>query len=362
MSTVKTLWWDSWRAERRERIQRMRRSGRSSATALSAIAVILASLLFGSCLSLGQSLELLASDAFSQGLMDRYQEAIFRAAAKAASEATQPLTPREEYYIGRAVTARIFSLYGLYDCPELTDYLNKLGQGLALFSSRPEIYRGYRFAVLDSQEVNAFASPGGHILITRGLLAKVENEDELAAVLAHEIAHVALRHGLASIQGSRLAQIASDYALSAGLASGGEAASFTEAFGEAISEIATVLLISGYSQSFELQADREAKKILLRAAYDPGALDRLIAALPSQDQAPSGFAQTHPNPSFRIEALHDELIFPEGAQDPLDSLMGDRPGKCYWPNPRPEDEECQASPNERWSARMERFEIFRGMF
>ena len=346
----------------REGFKRMRKSGKCSARTLSAIAVILISLLFGSCLSLGQSLELLASDAFSQGLMDRYEEAILRAAAKAASEATQPLSPSQEYYIGRAVTARIFSLYGLYDTPALNEYLNKLGQGLSLFSSRPEIYTGYRFAVLDSGEVNAFASPGGHILITRGLLAKVESEDELAAVLAHEIAHVALRHGLASVQGSRLAQIASDYALSAGLSSGGEAASFTEAFGEAISEIATVLLISGYSQSFELQADREAKRILLQAAYDPAALDRLIAKLPSQDQEPSGFAQTHPKPSFRIEALHDELITPKNALERHSGFLGAWPEKRYWPNPRPESERFQVSPNERSHARTERFAAFRELF
>jgi len=347
---------------RRERLKRMRKGGKSSKRILSAVAAILLSLFLGSCLSLGQSLELLASDAFSQGLMDRYEEAILRAAAKAASEAAQPLSPSQEYYIGRAVAARIFSLYGLSDKPALNEYLNKLGQGLSLFSLRPEIYAGYRFAVLDSQEVNAFASPGGHILVTRGLLAKAESEDELAAVLAHEIAHVALGHGLASVQGSRLAQIASDYALAAGLSSGGEAASFTEAFGEAISEIATVLLISGYSQSFELQADREAKRILYQAAYAPAALDRLIAKLPTQAQESSGFAQTHPSPSFRLEALHDELIAPAGALDRGAGSFGGRPGKRYWPNPRPEAEESQVSPTERSQARSERFAAFKGLF
>ena len=217
--------------------------------------------------------------------------------------------------------------------------------------------------MLDSQEVNAFASPGGHILITRGLLAKVGSEDELAAVLAHEIAHVALHHGLGSIQGSRLAQIASEYAMSASMASGGEAASFTEAFGEAISEIATVLLISGYSQGFELQADREAKKILLHASYDPAALDRLIAKLPTQDEAPSGFAQTHPEPSFRIEALNEGLIGPGyQPQGPRGFPLGARPGKRYWPNPRPEAERWETSPSERHYARMERFMAFRELF
>ncbi len=340
----------------------MREGKGRSAASLSAIALMFATLLLGSCLSLSQSLELLASDAFSQGLMDRYQEAILRAAAKAAAEAAQPLSPREEYYIGRAVAARIFSLYGPYDAPRVNDYLNRLGQGLALFSSRPEIYSGYRFAVLDSREINAFSSPGGHILVTRGLLSMVESEDELAAVLSHEIAHVALRHGLSSIQGSRLAQIAAEYALNASLASGGEAASFTEAFGEAISELATVLLISGYSQGFELQADREAKRILLQAAYDPSALDRLIAKLPSQDQSAAGFAQTHPKPSFRIEALRDDLIAPAEVPNLSADPFGHKPAKRYWPNPRPEDEGLAFSPIERSYARVERFNAIRELF
>ena len=96
-----------------------------------------------------------ASDAFSQGLMDRYEEA--QGGGKLPPRPPAPL-PSQECYIGRAVTARFFSLYGLYDTPALNEYLNKLGQGLS-FSSRPEIYTGYRFTVLDSGEVNAFASP-----------------------------------------------------------------------------------------------------------------------------------------------------------------------------------------------------------
>ncbi len=316
--------------------------------------VLLSTLLLGSCLSLGQSLELLASNAFSQGLMDRYEQAMLKAAAKAAADAAQPLSPREEYYIGRAVAARIFSLYGVYENQVLIEYLNKLGQGLALYSTRPEIYIGYRFAVLDSPQINAFASPGGHILVTRGLLSKVESEDELAAVLAHEIAHVSLGHGLASIQGSRLTQIAAEYALNAGMASGGEGASFTEAFGEAISELATVLLISGYSQSFELQADQEARRIITRAGYDSAALDRLISKLPSHSQESSGFAQTHPEPLFRLEALSEKLASPGYS----------RPRPRYWPKLRMDENSNLDEPTmlERYYSRMSRFASMRELF
>ncbi|HWP68404.1 MAG TPA: M48 family metalloprotease, partial [Rectinemataceae bacterium] len=166
--------------------------------------------MLSSCLTLAQSVDALASQAASQGLLSRYQVSMLKSAAKAAVEASRQLLPEEEYYIGRAVAASIFTKYAPYDNRDLNSYLNKLGQGLALYSSRPEIYAGYRFIGLSSDEVNAFATPGGHILVARGLLRLVQSEDELAAVLAHEIAHVALGHGLSSVQGAKITQIASE--------------------------------------------------------------------------------------------------------------------------------------------------------
>jgi len=179
----------------------------------------------------------------SQGLLDRYQAVMLKTAAKAAVEASRGLTPEEEYYVGRAVAANILSNYPPYNRPELNAYINKIGQGLALYSFRPAIFMGYHFMVLDSEEINAFASPGGHILVTRGLLRKVQSEDELAAVLAHEIAHVALKHGLASVQGARVTQIAAEFAIDAGKATGGEIAAFTSSFGDSISELAKILIL-----------------------------------------------------------------------------------------------------------------------
>ncbi len=75
-----------------------------------------------------------------------------------------------------------------------------LGQSLVIFSDRPETFGGYHFLLLDSNEINAFAAPGGLILVTRGMLQCCANEDELAAVLAHEIAHVEKKHGLTAIK------------------------------------------------------------------------------------------------------------------------------------------------------------------
>lgn len=261
-------------------------------------------LILTSCLTLAEGVDTLASKAISQGFLTSTQAAAFAAAAKAAELAANPLTPQETYYIGRAVAARIFTSYHPYGCAELISYLNMLGQGLALYSSKPEIYAGYHFMALDSTEVNAFASPGGHVLVTRGMLRLARSEDELAAVLAHEISHIALGHGLKSVQGSRLTQIASDFAIQAGMSGGSDAAAFTSAFGDSIAELASSLVISGYSLSYELEADQEARRMLLASGYDPRALETLISRLPRGGEASAaGFALTHPDAESRLDAL-----------------------------------------------------------
>jgi predicted Zn-dependent protease len=278
-------------------------------------------LTMSSCLSLPETIQAYAYQAVTQGLLTPEQAQMLIQAAKNASQASKDLTPEEEYYVGRAVAAMILSQYPAYECKPLDEYLNKLGQGLATYSVKPEIFAGYSFFVLDSPEINAFASPGGHILVTRGLLELTTSEDELAAVLAHEIAHVALGHGLASVQSVRLAQIASDFALQAGKVSGSDVADFTAAFGGAISDIAKTLVISGYSQSFELQADLEARRILVQAGYDPLALEHLIARLPHRtSSSQEGFAVTHPDPDIRIESLRNNPLDVEG-----ESAWGARP-------------------------------------
>jgi predicted Zn-dependent protease len=298
-----------------------------------------------------------AGEAATRGLMDQYQAAMLQLAAKAASEAALELSPEEEYYVGRAVAATILATYPPYDHRELNVYLNLLGQGLAVHSERPEIFAGYRFLALESDEVNAFASPGGHILVTRGLLKLAESEDELAAILAHEIAHTALKHGIGSVQGARLAAIVSKYAISAGSASGGSIAAFTEAFGAAISEIATIILISGYSQSYELAADLEAARILAAAGYDPEALTRLVARLPAREgqgvAAGTGFAVTHPDPSTRTLALSEAETGRKSRASPARKFQ-DPMGKG---DDVPEDE--LPSPLEREWVRKARFECMR---
>ncbi len=99
--------------------------------------------------------------------------------AKAVQKTWQDLTPEQEYYIGRAVAAQVFQTYPPLDRPPGNTYLNLLGQSLAIYSERPETFGGYHFLLLDSDEINAFAAPGGLILVTRGMVRCCANEDEL---------------------------------------------------------------------------------------------------------------------------------------------------------------------------------------
>jgi predicted Zn-dependent protease len=114
------------------------------------------------------------------------------------------ITDEEEYYIGRSVAALILSYYPAYENEALTSYINTVGQAVVFSSARPEIYAGYHFLILDTDEVNAMAAPGGFIFISKGLLRRCANEEMLAAILAHEVGHVCAKHGLQSIKKSRL--------------------------------------------------------------------------------------------------------------------------------------------------------------
>ena len=114
------------------------------------------------------------------------------------------ISEEEEYYIGRAVAALILSKYPVYENAALTRYVNLVGNAVAAYSDRPEIYAGYHFLVLDSDEVNALSAPSGFIFVTKGLLLRCQDEEMLGSILAHEIGHVTAKHGLKAIKKSRL--------------------------------------------------------------------------------------------------------------------------------------------------------------
>ncbi|HEY5998420.1 MAG TPA: M48 family metalloprotease [bacterium] len=231
------------------------------------------------------------------------------------------LTPQEEYYLGRAVAARILGTYRALDDGERTRYVNTLGQVLARSSSRPETFGGWHFALLDSDEVNAFAAPGGFIFVTRGLYATCANEEQLAAVLAHEVSHVTLRHGLGAIKNERLTEAFTILGTTALKEySKGDLQKLTTAFEGSINDIANQMLVSGYSQGQEYAADAEAAHVAWRAGYDPAGLTQFLQALREKGKsaAPKGFFSTHPPAAERLTraegAIEDDRL--SGTTDP----------------------------------------------
>jgi len=185
--------------------------------------------------------------------------------------ATREVSEEEEYFIGRAVAANILSQFNLLKDQAFSGYLNTLGSTLAFRSQRPEVYGGYHFALLDSDEANALSAPGGVIFITKGLLRITSTEDELAAVIAHEIAHIVAKDPLKAIRSERVKQLG---AFTAGevMESQGASGNMMDLFQNSILDITGTLLQKGYSRGQEKDADLAAIGLLRETGYDPSAL------------------------------------------------------------------------------------------
>ena len=227
--------------------------------------------------------------------------------AESIEKATEDISPEQEYYIGRAVAAQILSKYELANEPELENYLNQICGALVLNSERPTLYRGYSVGIIDTDEINAFATSGGHILVSRGLLNCVTSEDALAAVLAHEIAHIQLEHSLKAIKTSRITDaITKTTFATMSVLSEGEFQEFTDVFGDAVDEIVAEMVDSGYSKSQEYEADETALEIMAATGYNPLAMNDMLNVLKQNQKSKSGFSVTHPSPEDRLKNLQDQ--------------------------------------------------------
>jgi predicted Zn-dependent protease len=159
--------------------------------------------------------------------------------------------------------------------------------------------------ILNSNEINAFATSGGHIFITQGLLNCTNSEDSLAAVIAHEIAHIQLQHSIKAIRTSRITQaILITGTSAAGIAAqntGLNLKELTDIFDESVSEIVSTLVNSGYSREQEFEADALALALMASAGYQPSSLIDMLRVLEqNQPRSPGGFNKTHPAPAQRI--------------------------------------------------------------
>ncbi|MDR0602282.1 MAG: M48 family metalloprotease [Treponema sp.] len=223
---------------------------------------------------------------------------------KALESYQDAMTAEDDYYVGRAVAAVILKNYPIYTGnPALTRYLNKICLAIVVNSKQPVLFNGYHVEILDSDEINAFATPGGHIFLTRALVECAASEDELAAVIAHEIAHIQLRHAAGIIENQRLVQELSATADRAASIAARELSAAERAvlFKESVRETINVLLKNGFSQSQEFDADMAAMVLLADAGYNPLSLIDILKILDkSQKEHPGGFNVTHPSPVQRI--------------------------------------------------------------
>lgn len=252
------------------------------------------------------------------GTISKSQGESIRKSRQAVSKSLEDFTPEQEYYIGRSVGAVVLKKYSALADDKVNAYVNLLGQTLAQASDVPELFGGYHFLVLDSDDINAFATPGGHIFITRGLLRCSRTEDELAAVLAHEIGHIQLRHGMKAIQKARMTEALTILAQEGAKSFGGqEVARMTQVFGGAISDITNTMINNGYSRAYEYQADRAAVTILQRLGYSPHALTNMLGVMAKQIK-PGGtdFYKTHPSPQNRIDQINAIKIFLSAGEPP----------------------------------------------
>lgn len=255
-----------------------------------------------SCQGLMRITDVGAQIAGATGVINQNTAAAISVSARAIGSAAEEITPEQEYFIGRAVAANILGSYRIWNGdPELTIYLNHICAAITINSPRPDIFNGYRVAILDSNEINAFATSGGHIFVTRGLINAARSEDELASVIAHEVAHIQLKHGIRAIRNSRVTQaLMVTGTAAAGAATGMDVNELTDIFNETVGEIVQTMVSSGYSQAQEFEADNTAMALMAAAGYNPAALIDMLRVLDSIHMGSAGFGRTHPTPTQRI--------------------------------------------------------------
>lgn len=231
--------------------------------------------------------------------------AVFDAAAS-VEKIGSDLTKEQEYYLGRAVAANILSKYEVETNDELNRYISRVGAAVLSSSDTPSTFGGFHFQVLRSDEVNAMAAPGGFIFITTGMLNLIPDEDTLAAVIAHEISHVNLRHGVKAISQDRMQKILSSLGQLAGSLNCSEVvAQASLIFSGTVDEVVGNLMLAGYGREQEYEADAAALEHLHAVNYSPFSLDVLLEQLENHEaQASSGgWFKTHPAAADRRHAI-----------------------------------------------------------
>jgi len=208
------------------------------------------------------------------------------------------LSDEDEVRMGQETDPEITAMYGIYDDVALVTYIDNLGQQLAKISHRPQLT--YTFNVMDSPVINAFAVPGGYVYLTRGILAYLNSEAELAGIIGHEIGHITARHSAQQYTKAQLAQI--------GLGLGSLLSqTFSQYAGLAGQGIG--LLFLKFSRDNEREADNLGVEYSSKAGYDATDMANFFITLDKMHGGEKGslpdFLTTHPNPENRVGAVRE---------------------------------------------------------
>ena len=209
-----------------------------------------------------------------------------------------------EIRFGRDLAARILGNYKLLKDEKLIRYVNKVGKSMSLYSGRPELE--FYFAVLDTSEINAFATPGGYIFITKGALMKMDNEAQLASVLGHEIAHVTRRHVVRrlDIRGDDTSAVS---ALSGMI--GGATAAFRTLLETSINKASEILFEKGYKLKEEMEADSLGILMAASAGYHPSSLKNFLIKSGGFEKKDATYkSKEHPQLKVRMKTMNKTLI------------------------------------------------------
>jgi predicted Zn-dependent protease len=217
-------------------------------------------------------------------------------------KANEDVSEPQEIELGTGIASNLLGAAPLLDNPELQRYVNRVGRWIALQTERPDI--PWQFGVLDDEDINAFAAPGGYVFITKGLLVRMNSEAELAGVLAHEISHVLRKHHLQALKKGARTELFAEFANEAIQSRGGD-----PRLAKLVSA-GTEIYARGLDKDDEFESDRMGVVLAARAGYDPYGLPAVLQTLQSINPGDSNLAlmfKTHPGFDKRLELLANEM-------------------------------------------------------
>jgi predicted Zn-dependent protease len=267
-------------------------------------AALVASLLVALFLAVGceeaQKTVQMAANVIEQNpqlIQDQKQREQVLAGARAVKNMTTEIDAREEIGMGQSLSVRAFAGFG-QPCPDenVQRYVAEVGKLVALQSERPSL--PYSFAVVQNDEPNALALPGGYIFISTGLLKRLQSENELACILGHEVCHVAQKHGIEIVSRDRVVASLVDF--------GATLEKDIGKYRQFIDQFYEKLTVEGYDQDYEWKADEAGTLYAYRAGYRPDGLLPFLQASAASGAQMERY-KTHPDPAVRINKVRSVL-------------------------------------------------------